>query len=280
MDMTMEQAIANAEMYEQEYQEAKTIWETSNSRPSTSIEKRIAFRRMKDAETMLKWYKGDYRKRYNNDGSPMLNRDGRQMVECLDIGVIKKLANQAQRLREESNLGARFLNRTFGNFDKSREPQAFDLCRKYVDRDNLFAEPHNGLMLLGGVGTGKTHLAAAIANTFVERGIVTLFATFSEHLENIRTEFDHVGRKEYLAKMKSVPVLVIDDLGKERKTEWSQQILFDVINSRYEHMLPTIITTNFNEDGLANHAGGAVWSRLYEMCSGVKTRSGDYRRGQ
>lgn len=283
MELTMEQAIKNAEAYEREYQDAKATWEEiqSNSRQSTSIEKRMAFRRMKDAETMLKWYKGDYRFLYQRDGkTPLLDEDGRQVVNCLDIGVIKKLANKAQNLRTESNLGTRFLNRTFGNFDRNREPTAFEACVQYANKDTLFTESHNGLMLLGGVGTGKTHLAAAIANTFVDRGIMTLFATFSDHLEHIREEFDRAGKREYLSRLKSVPVLVIDDVGKERRTEWSQQIMFDVINSRYEHMLPTIITTNFDEDELANHIGGAVWSRLYEMCSGIKTSGSDYRRQQ
>lgn len=283
MELTMEHAVANAEEWEKEYQEARDLWENSKHPHSTltSIEKRMAFRRMKEAETMLKWYKGDYRKKFKEDGeTPLRDKDGRQVVECLDIGMIKKIANKAQHLREESNLGTRFLNRTFGNFDKNREPTAYDACVKYANRDTLFTEPHNGLMLLGGVGTGKTHLAAAIANCFVDRGIITLFGTFSEHLEHIREEFDHGGEREYLAKMKSVPVLVIDDIGKERRTEWSQQILFDVVNSRYEHMLPIILTTNFDADGLGNHVGGAVWSRLFEMCGSVKTGNRDYRKGE
>lgn len=79
--------------------------------------------------------------------------------------------------------------------------------------------------------------------------------------------------------MKNIPVLVLDDIGKEKKSAWTQQILFDVINFRYEHLLPTIITTNFDADGLANHCEQAVWSRLYEMSSAVVTKGGDYRQG-
>ena len=86
--------------------------------------------------------------------------------------------------------------------------------------------------------------------------------------------------------MKTIDVLVIDDLGKEKKSDWTRQTLFDVINHRYEHQLPTIITTNLvSESGddfseLANHVEGAVWSRLCEMCNNVITKSGDYRQGR
>ena len=193
-------------------------------------------------------------------------------------GVIQKLAGEAQRLKESSNLGERFGNRTFGNFDPRRDRQSYEVCHNYANDEEIFSKKRNGLMLLGGVGSGKTHLVAAISNALIDRGIPVLFATFSEHLEHIREEYDHTGQKKYLSQMKNTPMLVLDDIGKERKTEWTQQILFDVVNYRYEHLLPVILTTNFNADELANHCGAAVWSRLYETCSAVVTSGGDFRQ--
>lgn len=195
-------------------------------------------------------------------------------------GLIQKLAGEAQRVKEASNLGERFSDRTFGNFQAMRDQKAFEACRDYANNDKLFHNKRNGLMILGSVGSGKTHLAAAISNTLMDNGVPVLFGTFSEHLEKIRAEYDHTGQKKYLAQMKNIPVLVLDDIGKEKKSAWTQQILFDVINFRYEHLLPTIITTNFDADGLANHCEQAVWSRLYEMSSAVVTRGGDYRQGE
>ena len=193
-------------------------------------------------------------------------------------GLITKLLNEAQHLKESSNLGERFSNRTFGNFDPRRDQRAFTFCKSYANTDNLFNIKKNGLLLLGGVGSGKTHLAAAISNELIDRGIPVLFGTFIEHLEHIKEEFDNTGQKKHLSMMKTTPLLVIDDLGKEKRTEWSQQILFDVVNYRYEHLLPIIITTNFDPDGIANHCGEAVWSRLYETCSAVETSGKDYRQ--
>jgi len=213
--------------------------------------------------------------RLDEEGNIMKDRYGN---EILKGGLIQKLAGEAQRVKEDSNLGERFSNRTFGNFEANRDPNAFNLCRDYANNDNLFRMKKSSIVLVGGVGSGKTHLAAAIANNLIDRGIPVLFSTFSDHLEHIREEYDHTGKKEYLAKMKTVPMLVLDDVGKERKTEWTQNILFDVINYRYEHLLPVIITTNFSYDDLANYIGDAVFSRLYEMGSAIATRGKDYRR--
>ena len=192
-------------------------------------------------------------------------------------GIITNLANEAQRVRERSNLGKRFMDRTFANFDKRRDPIAFSACNAYANRENLFSEKKNSLLILGNVGSGKTHLSASIANDFASKGIPTLFGTFIEHLDHIRSEFESAGANEYLTDMKTMMVLVIDDLGKEKKTEWTQQILFSVVNYRYEHLLPIIITTNFTLDELANYVGHPIFSRLYEMSNAVETQGGDRR---
>ena len=141
----------------------------------------------------------------------------------------------------------------------------------------------NGLLIAGGYGSGKTHLAAAVSKALTDRGIAVMFGTSVEHFERIREDFDNTGINRHLAKMKSIPILVIDDLGKEKKTDWTKQTLFDVVNYRYEHQLPTIFTTNLVDGDdfstLANHVEGAVWSRMCEMCNTVITKGGDFRQG-
>lgn len=195
-------------------------------------------------------------------------------------GMIREKSAEAQRLKERSNLGARFEGRTFGNFDPRFNRTAFYICRDYSNREDLFEGTRNSLILLGGYGTGKTHLAAAIANDMISKGIPVLFGTFSEHLERIRSEFDTKGAKTYLGKMKYTPLLVLDDVGKEKATEWTEQILFDVINYRYEHMLPFVLTSNLTEEQLGNYVGGAVYSRMCEMCIEADTGNDDRRIGR
>lgn len=211
-------------------------------------------------------------------------------------GIVKSNTIKAQQLKESSNLGARFSNRTFANFDRRRDERAFSACVGYANKDNLFRMEsradkeftleakklkdedryRNGLILMGSSGNGKTHLAASIANCLADRGIMCQFGTFSDFLEELRQEFSSDTRT-MLAKLKTVPMLVIDDLGQEKRTEWTQQVLYDIVNYRYEHLLPLVITTNFNVDSLANHVGGAVMSRFLEMCSLVETQGNDYR---
>ena len=255
--MTLEEAIANAAGWQAQLDETTELLKTLQTATS---QWRRTFSARNEARAMLEWYQG------------FTDRDGRYYP-----GMIQKLIGKAEKLREESNLGERFSHRTFANFHTdSTNQSAFDVCRNYANCD-LFKSKKNGLILLGSNGVGKTHLSASIAHVLIDKGIPVLFHTYSEHQQEIRNEFDHTGAQKYLSLMKNNPVLVLDDLGKEKKTEWSSSVLFDVVNARYEHQLPLIITSNFSAAELADHVGSAVWSRLYET-SGVVVMSGaDHR---
>lgn len=182
---------------------------------------------------------------------------------------------RAERLRREANLGARFARRTFETFDRTRNPEAYAKCLAYAE--HYADSERNSLLIVGNYGTGKTHLAAAIANRLMENGIPVMFNTFSGHLNALKLEFNG-GRSTYLEQMQKIDMLILDDVGKEKQSEWSQSIMFDVINYRYEHLLPFVMTTNLINKDLGNYLGGAIWSRVCEMCSGVKVIGDDQRR--
>ena len=190
---------------------------------------------------------------------------------------LKQTKEKAKRIREGSNLGARFARRTFETFDKSRDEQAYQKCLDYSE--HYSEDERNGLLILGGYGSGKTHLAASIANRLMDNGVPVLFDTLTSHLEKLKAEFNTDGKRTYLEKMKTIDMLVLDDAGKEKVTEWTASVLFDVINYRYEHLLPVVITSNLDSKDLEHYLGSAVYSRLCEMCKGVRTQSGDYRKG-
>lgn len=213
-----------------------------------------------------------------SDGT--LSSDHRQQAEykfyeafAEDAATLR--AEKAERIRRESSLGARFARRTFESFDIDRDSEAYDKCFAYVG--NYRETERNCLLIVGGYGSGKTHLAASIANRLMECGIPVLFDTFSGHLNKLKTEFNG-GRSTYLEQMKTVEMLILDDVGKEKQSDWTRSIMFDVINYRYEHLLPIVLTTNLKNEALKDYLGGAVWSRLCEMCSGVNTKGGDYRQ--
>ncbi len=111
-----------------------------------------------------------------------------------------------------------------------------------------FAEnPEGWLVLKGGYGCGKTHLAAAIANTCVERGQPVLFITVPDLLDHLRAAFAPSSPARYDARFEEVrtaPILILDDLGTESSTPWAQEKLFQILNYRYNARLPAVITTN------------------------------------
>lgn len=191
---------------------------------------------------------------------------------------IERLKINADYLRKQSNLGKRFSTRTFESFDPSGNRKAYEVCRRYVDTKAYDSEK-NGLIICGDYGTGKTHLAASIANYAVDNGIPTLFDTYGGHLEKLKAEFNMNAEPKYLNLMRNVDLLILDDVGKEKQTEWSESVMFDVINHRYENMKPVIITSNFSSRELEDYFGEACYSRLVETCNAIVTDGRDRRRG-
>lgn len=242
--------------------------------------------KMNEAKMMLEEYYGYYEIHghsiKNEKGEFILDDEGRPLWQederIWHDGIITQLANQAQFNEEKKRIGIKFIeDRTFANFRKERDPEAYQACVNYANADNLFSSQKNSLLLFGGVGSGKTHLAAAITNVFADKGLSISFDTFIEHLGMIRSQFNTEEEDKHLRDMKNAMLLVIDDLGQEKQTEWSKQVLFEVVNFRYAHKLPIVITTNLSEDGLANYVDEAIISRLHQMCVSVHMKAEDYR---
>ncbi len=117
----------------------------------------------------------------------------------------------------------------------------------YEEAKSFAENPRGWLVLKGGYGCGKTHLAAAIANACIERGQPVLFITVPDLLDHLRSAFAPTSVADYDARFEEVrtaPVLILDDLGTESGTTWAQEKLFQIFNYRYNARLPTVITTN------------------------------------
>lgn len=194
-----------------------------------------------------------------------------------DIGsidaTISYYQERAERMREK--LGKRFSLRTFDTYDATKDQEAYDKCFAYASGG--YKDQRNGLLIVGSYGTGKTHLAAAIANKLIDDGVEVKFGTYQGLLEGVKNKFGE-RNNDALTELRTVELLIMDDIGKERVTEWTRSIMFDVVNARYEAMLPTVFTTNLNTQELEEYLGGAVYSRICETCVGVKTKSTDMRR--
>lgn len=162
--------------------------------------------------------------------------------------------------------------KTFDNFDRKDQPEAFDAAYRFADH------PKGNLILHSPVyGTGKTHLFAAICRSLHERGIETRFVTAPKLFRVIQ---DCMQRKDSFAdiitKMINAPFLVIDDIDKVKPSDWKEERYFDIIDERTKASRPTGISTNKYDD-LANYIGGAACSRLKIGRIVVEMRPVDYR---
>lgn len=168
----------------------------------------------------------------------------------------KAMQEKVTRLLGSSGIKRRFQQRTFPNFrcDTPERKKNYQIAKEYADNFAYHKARGDGLYIEGTNGTGKTHLAAAIALQLIHEGIPVICKTSSDLLMDIRRTFDSSSTNEaqVLDIYKRVDLLIIDDLGKEQCSDWSMSTLYSILNDRYEDMKPTIVTTNYNADGLVN----------------------------
>lgn len=168
----------------------------------------------------------------------------------------KAMQQRIERLLGRSGIKKRFQQRTFENFrcDTPGRKKNYSIAKEYADNFPLHKARGDGLYIEGTNGTGKTHLAAAIALQLIGEGIPVICKTSSDLLLDIKKSFDDssVNEAQVLDVYKRVDLLIIDDLGKEQCSDWSMSTLYSILNDRYEDMKPTIVTTNYNADALVN----------------------------
>lgn len=148
-----------------------------------------------------------------------------------------------------------------------------------------------GLLLIGPCGVGKTHLAAAALTEIIRTGKPgrLLFRNFQDLIQEIQASFDSdevPSKSELLRPLLEADLLVLDELGSQKPTTFVQDILYYVINTRYNEERTTIFTTNYaesaegKEETLSDRIGARLRSRLYEMATRVPMNGSDYRRNK
>lgn len=166
---------------------------------------------------------------------------------------------------------------TFDHSDGTNE-KIMTAARKYALNFDDFRKQGKGLLLFGTVGTGKTYAAACIANALIDRGIPVLMTNFARIANTVGGMFE--GKQEYYDSLNRFPLLILDDLAAERKTEYMQEIVFSVIDARYRAGLPLIVTTNLTSEELKHPSDISyqrTFSRLLEMCLPVEVAGKDKR---
>lgn len=210
------------------------------------------------------------------------------------------MRKRVARLVRESGIRGRFANRTFDRFEVTDiNRKAYEKCKRYADsfpimlptkdeRGNVVPpkKERNGLFITGSYGTGKTHLACAIANQLMQGGTAVICMTMIDLLAKIKSTFekdDTATEAEVMRLYEEIPLLIIDDIGSEQPTEWGNTHIYSIINARYEAYMPTIVTTNYTGNELIRRMtptyGGKLGDtrnaektldRLREMCAGME----------
>lgn len=206
---------------------------------------------------------------------------------------------RSEHLLRQARIPRRYDHCSFETFEEGHDPSlaaALRSARAYVEQWPARAP---GLIFLGRPGTGKTHLAVAIARELIGKGAQVVFYEQRELLKALQGTFDTASLQretEILGPVLEAEVLVLDDLGAGRITPWARDVMHEVIAQRYNEVRPLIMTSNHlagNEPEtaqrrtqaidepltLTQRLGDALMSRLYEMCEIVRLCGDDYRVG-
>ena len=190
----------------------------------------------------------------------------------------KQRAERIQRLRDNAFPDGSLSHCTF---DMASDPNHKLLLamQRYVDNFRQFKEDGKGILLYGSVGTGKTFLAACTVNALIDRGLPVLMTSVSYIANKLMGMFE--GKNEYIEGLNAYPLLVLDDLGAERNTEYMNEVVYTIINARYKAKLPLIVTTNLTTEQLkapTDVTMARTYSRVLEMCFPIKVEGVDIRR--
>ena len=152
-------------------------------------------------------------------------------------------------------------------------------ARFYVEHWEIMRRENIGYLLWGGVGTGKSYFAGCIANALMEQEIAVRMTNFALILNDLTASFE--GRNEYIARLCRAPLLILDDFGMERGTEYGLEQVYNVIDSRYRSRKPLIVTTNLSLQDLQHPqdtAHARIYDRLLEMCAPIRFSGENFRR--
>ena len=167
---------------------------------------------------------------------------------------------------------------TFEN-DLGYNPKQMRMAKRYVQHWEELRKNATGLLLWGDVGTGKSFIAGCIANALLDKGVPVIMTNFARLLNKL-TDMYAGDRNAYIDSFKRYPLMIIDDLGVERNSEFAREQVFSVIDSRYRSELPMIVTTNLTLEELQHPedlSRSRIYDRVLERCLPIRINDQNIR---
>ena len=188
-----------------------------------------------------------------------------------------------ERLRSLSLMDARLKRIRFASFSITEENRkAFGIAKKYVEKFPIMLRKGQGILFYGDVGTGKSYTAAVIANELLDRMEAVIMTSFIKLVDEMgRFERNNGEEADYIQKLNRASLLIIDDLGAERGSDFALEKVYDVIDSRDRSGKPLILTTNLEFEYMKKCADirySRIYDRIFEMCYPVKMSGQSWRK--
>jgi DNA replication protein DnaC len=204
-----------------------------------------------------------------------------------------RTSERRRQLLGAARIPKRYAECSFENYHPQGPPSSPDfLSQAYALRDakylvDEYPNLDTGLLLMGQCGVGKTHIAISVARGLINKGLPCLFFDFRDLLKEIQASYNSVSYTSELKVLEPVyatEVLILDELGAAKPSDWVLDTMTQIINTRYNDRKMTIFTTNYldntandGEETLTDRIGYRLRSRLYEMCKAVLIRGEDFR---
>jgi len=215
-------------------------------------------------------------------GMEVVAGKGARRCQCRSRDAQTKLLEAARIPRRYSECALSTYHPASNNGSQLR---AFNLACRLVREYPVI---DRGLLLMGTVGVGKTHLSVAIMRGLLEKGVHCLFYEFGALLKEIQGSYNSLSQTSELKVLKPIfeaEVLILDELGASNTTDWVRDTMMQIIGTRYNERKLTIFTTNYfderhseRDETLEDRIGARLRSRIYEMCKTVQIVGDDYRR--
>lgn len=185
------------------------------------------------------------------------------------------------RLRGASLMDEKFKDSTFDNFQITQDnARQLKVCQRYATAFDTMCEKNQGMLLWGNPGTGKTYAAACIANYLLEQKKPVVMTSFVKLIAALHKPQDGETEETIIGRLNRAALLIIDDLGAERSTDYGLERVYSVIDSRYRTKKPMLLTTNLTLKDMQSTTDiryARIYDRVFEVCYPLEFKGESWR---